>query len=149
MCANVPSRHFDLFTTQLVTFWYSAVNSLLTRRHAICPMSINIPPFGPPRLPFIAAFFSLSPPTPTSLVPSSSCPSLPLSVSHFHFYSPTTKNVAPKAISHFLRKQARNAQRKQASPAWIIYVSIPPGGIYLAQTKEGYWCVLEEKKRAL
>jgi hypothetical protein len=38
----------------------------------------------------------------------------------------------------------QRTQRKKASPAWTIYVSIPPGGIYLAQTKEGY--VLEEEE---
>jgi hypothetical protein len=75
---------------------------------------------------------------------------LPLSVTFISTPAHDQKRCT-KAISHFFRKQARNVRNaSKASPAWIIYVSIPPGGIYLAQAKEGYWCVCwKRKKRAL
>lgn len=95
----------------------------------------------------IPAFFSLSPLSPTFLRSSISCP--PPSQSSTFISTPAhdqkrcTKSIF---IFSFATKHATYA--KQASiPAWIIYVSIPPGGIYLAQTKEGYWCLFVGRGR--
>ena len=116
---------------------HTNVSVLHARRHAICPMSIHIAPFGPCRLPFSDAFFFLSPFLSPHLSKSSS--SLPsqsitfISTSH-------EQNVASKAILHFLRNQARNTRNAtQASSAWIIYVSIPPPVVFIShKQKKGY-----------
>jgi len=63
-----------------------------------------------------------------------------LSAGFFHSPQPTTKTCTKDTFSH--SSQARTHAR---IPAWTIYVSIPPGGIYLAQKKKDF--VTEDASR--
>lgn len=117
----------------------SNVNVLHARRHAICPF-VNKTHSVLIAFHSLQHFFSLSS---LPLRHISQSRNLPLPSIHYFFSSflllITNKNVAPKALSYFLRNQARpHTQRKSKHPLRGLSMYLfPPGGIYLAQTKEG------------
>lgn len=97
-----------------------------------CSISFSPPP--PPHISHAVIFLSPSPSQPGT------------------FFSTPTHDQKRCTKSNFTfssQASTQRTQRKQASPAWTIYVFIPPGGIYLAQTKEGYWCLLEEEEKGV
>ena len=141
--SRVPtsSHHFRPIPTPLVPFWFCMPTSASFTPDAMqfAPCQYTLPPFGPRRLPFSAAFFFH--PFPFAFPTSLKIVIFPPLNQLLSFLLLTNKTLPQKQFHIFLRNQARNTRNAtQASSAWIIYVSIPPlpGGIYFAQAKEGY-----------
>ena len=153
--SRVPtsSHHFRPIPTPLVPFWFCMPTSASFTPDAMqfAPCQYTLPPFGPRRLPFSAAFFFFLSPLPSPHLSKSSS-SLP-SINYFHFYFSRTKRcIKSNFIFFFAIKHATHAtQRKHPLRGLSMYLFPPSPVVFIShKQKKGIGCVVKKrKKRAL